>query len=593
MAKSVRIESDQIVTAEVRVGGKRIDDDIFVEEIKVECAINRIPRASIRIVDGSAVEEDFEISSSDDFVPGQELEIQVGYNGETKPIFKGIILRHAITLAAGGDTHLVISGADKAVAMTRQRHSRHFLDASDSDTLAELIREAGLSADVTNTGEVYAQALQHNATDWDYMLMRATANGMVIQVDDGKLKIAPPDLDSPELGARFGESLLSFEAEIDAATQVSNVAASAWDGATQEVINVQSREPTSNKQGNLSGSKLADAVEGSDQLLRGLGGDASQRSLESWANARHVLSRLARIRGRASFPGNADLAAGKTLELGGLGKRFNGIAYVSSVEHRVSSGEWVTEAYFGIDPALVEAGPNVDAPPAAGLRPGAHGLHIGKVVQVHDDPLGQGRIQVALPMSDAPPLWVRMMAPYAGKETGVHFLPEVNDEVVISFLDDDPDGGICLGALNSGTRPPPEKADEVNTLKTIRTRSGLRLQFNDEDNSALLETQSGRRLLMNDSENSVTLEDDLGNHVQMTESGISLTSSSDIAIKADGEVTVEAGTNMTLKAGADLDLKATNVSQTADASFSAKGSASSKLESSGTTIVKGTMVHIN
>ena len=44
--------------------------------------------------DGEASKQTFEASDTDYFVPGKEIEIKLGYRGETETVFKGIIVKH-------------------------------------------------------------------------------------------------------------------------------------------------------------------------------------------------------------------------------------------------------------------------------------------------------------------------------------------------------------------------------------------------------------------------------------------------------------------------------------------------------------------
>jgi type VI secretion system secreted protein VgrG len=51
--------------------------------------------------------------------------------------------------------------------------------------------------------------------------------------------------------------------------------------------------------------------------------------------------------------------------------------------------------------------------------------------------------------------WIRVGALHAGQETGFVAVPSVGDEVVVAFLDGDPDRPIIVGSLYNPNRPPP------------------------------------------------------------------------------------------------------------------------------------------
>ncbi len=72
--------------------------------------------------------------------------------------------------------------------------------------------------------------------------------------------------------------------------------------------------------------------------------------------------------------------------------------------------------------------------------------------------------------------WARVLQPFAGKWGGTFFLPRIGDEVIVGFLDDDPDRPIVVGSVyNSEMMPPfgplPGKMNQGG-FKTRSTKSG-------------------------------------------------------------------------------------------------------------------------
>src|SRR5690606_31854109 len=96
-----------ILSNEQGVGGA-----IGIDSIYVVKAVNRIPTARITIVDGSVPREDFEVSSGNLFVPGNEIEIKAGYHSDESTIFKGIITKHAIQSKKDKPSFLIIDLKD-------------------------------------------------------------------------------------------------------------------------------------------------------------------------------------------------------------------------------------------------------------------------------------------------------------------------------------------------------------------------------------------------------------------------------------------------------------------------------------------------
>src|SRR5579863_5487841 len=528
-----------LVSVSILAGGQEIPDTYQITQVQVQQQINRIPWAKITLLDGSPSERNFEISESGSFVPGNEIEIKAGYHNQETSIFKGIIVRHAIRVRDDGNSDLTVFCFDKAIKMTVTRKSAYFLKKSTQAIIQQLISDAGLTADVGSTGGPVDETIQYYASDWDFILCRAEANGMILTVKNGKVTVKAPDFSADSgLKITYGESLIEAEAEIDARSQLASVVSKSWDFSGQAVQQGQSSEPTVNEQGDLDGKKLAEAL-GSKAYEMITSAPVVSGDLTSWANAQLLKSRLARLRGKVSFPGSTKPEPGKIVELAGLGARFNGKAFVSGVMHRIELGDWVTEVDFGLSPRwFVEEQSDIEARPAAGLLPSIQGLQIGKVKKINDDPGGQTRIQVDVPMiaPSGDGVWARIGSGYATKKAGLFFMPEVGDEVILSFVNNDPSFPVILGSLYSSQRTSPFAPDEKNTNKAIVSNSQLKITMDDDKKIIQIRTPGGHIVTLSDDKQSITIVDSNSNKLEMSSSGIALTSPSDIKLKATGQI---------------------------------------------------------
>lgn len=79
------------------------------------------------------------------------------------------------------------------------------------------------------------------------------------------------------------------------------------------------------------------------------------------------------------------------------------------------------------------------------------GLHRA-VVKSTTDPNRKGRVLVTVPSVSDEPKWAALCVPHG---RNVVDLPEVGDEVIVAFANDDPRSPICLGSLWDGQSPPP------------------------------------------------------------------------------------------------------------------------------------------
>ena len=172
-------------------------------------------------------------------------------------------------------------------------------------------------------------------------------------------------------------------------------------------------------------------------------------------------------------------------------------------------------------------------------RPRLYGVYPALVTDVQD-PDNQGRVQIKLPLVEEADgatalAWARLATLMAGGDRGTWFIPEVNDEVLVAFTAGDPRRPVVIGALWNGVDAPPETMDSANNVRSVTSRSGHKLSFDDTAGSekVVLETQGGHTF---------TLDDAAGGTVTLTHSN-----GATVKIDAAGiiEITAPAGLDVT------------------------------------------------
>ena len=596
MAESPKIVGESLVRLSIFCNGTKIDDTYRVIAVTVKKKVNKIPFARIILQDGDMPNADFPISNTDDFKPGAEVKVNAGYMQEEETIFQGIVIKHGISITRANASRLIVECRDKAAKMTVGRKNANYVDSKDSDIITALIgNHSGLSADVGQTKAQYKELVQYYCTDWDYMLSRAEVNGLLVIVEDGKITVKAPQTDSsPQLKVTYGQDLMEFQGEIDARTQLAAVKGIAWDPKTQAITEQDGGKPTLNAQGDLSSDDLAKVVDLQSFKLQ-TSVPVDKTGLKAWADAQMLKSGLARIRGKMKFQGSAKARAGELIELEGVGNRFKGNVFVSSVFHEISQGNWITEVEFGLGPDWLTEKRDIVAPPASGLLPGIEGLQVGVVKKLDEDPEGEHKIQVSVPVLQAETegVWARLAKFYASEGIGAFFVPEIGDEVVLGYFNNDPCHPVILGSLYSSKRKPPYSLTADNFTKAIVTKSELKIEFDDEKKVTTIETPGGNKIVISDDDKSILLADQNNNTVKLGSDGIALDSPKDIKITAKGKVSVDATGDLELNAKADVKIAGMNVNNEAKVGFVAKGNANAELSASGQTTVKGAMVMIN
>ena len=571
-----------LATFKIFSDGEQVPPSVGVAMIAVRKAVNKIPTAKLVLFDGDIATGEFQLSEGELFKPGVKLKIDAGYHNLEETIFEGIIIKHGLEINPEKASRLILELRDPIIKMTVGRKNKYFFESSDSDVMEELIgKYSDLSADVESTSLTHAEIVQYHATDWDFIMSRADANGKIITTEAGTVTIQKPQTSAdPVLELQYGDNVVEFEADMDARQQYSATKGLSWDFIKQEIAEKEGADPGNISPGDISGDDLA-AVIGLESFQMQHGGLLADEELQAWTDAGLMRSRLAKIQGRVKLLGDNTVKPGDMVELKGFGSRFNGKAFVSSVYHEFSPNQkWFTHLGLGLDPKWFsqEYDDIIDVA-ASGLLPAVKGLHIGIVTALEGDPDGENRIQVKLPMIslEEDGIWARYASPDAGNERGIYFRPELDDEVIVAFINEDPRDPVVLGMLHSSSKPTPFEAADDNHEKGIVTREKLKVVFNDEKKTIDIETPNGNKLQFTDEDGAILLEDENGNKISMNADGITIESAKDIILKASGDISME-GTGIEIKASAQL---------------KAEGSAGAEVSSGGQTVISGSLVQIN
>jgi Rhs element Vgr protein len=563
----------------VKAGGAEVARSNHLVAAYVTKAVNRIAAARLVYLDGSAAVGDFPLSNAGTFLPGVEVEILAGAGSSPVTLFRGVVVKQSLKVRDHTAPQLVVECRHAAVKLTVGRKSAYYLDQTDADAITAILSAAGVDHEVAATSVRHKQQVQYASTDWDYLVSRAEANGRLVLTNDGKVTVKAPVLSgSPELSFQFGATILELDAEMDARGQFAGVSSYTWDPAQQAVVKKDAADPGVAAPGNVSSAELAGVV---DLPHLPLAHPAlPEEEAQAWADAEWLKSKMSKTSGRLKCEGIATVNPGELASLGGVGDRFSGTIFVTAVRHDFDQVQgWKTHVQFGDTERWLAEEARVSAPKAGALLPGVSGLVTGVVVS-NEDPDGEDRVRVRIPLvsPDADGSWARVAVLDAGKDRGFFFRPEIGDEVVLGFLDDDPRQAVILGMLHSSARPAPLQGSDKNDEKLYQSRAKLKLYFNDDTKVIELETPAGNRLTMSEQEKTIRIADQNGNTIEMTTDGIRIESAKALSLKAATELTLEAGTSFSAKGSSELKLE---------------GMGSAEISSTGVTKVKGSLVMIN
>ncbi len=171
--------------------------------------------------------------------------------------------------------------------------------------------------------------------------------------------------------------------------------------------------------------------------------------------------------------------------------RMNDEYLIISIEHHLRATEAVREQEYRCCFTCIPT--NIAYHCTAQPKPNIQGLQSATVTgpsntRIHHDK--QGRIKVLFHWDrtgkndDTSSCWLRVAQSLAGNEFGAQFIPRVGDEVLVSFLDGDPDRPVVLASVYNGRHVPPYPVTTQFGIRTHSTPNGNtsncnELRFND------------------------------------------------------------------------------------------------------------------
>jgi len=177
-----------------------------------------------------------------------------------------------------------------------------------------------------------------------------------------------------------------------------------------------------------------------------------------------------------------------------------------------------------------------------------------------------GRVKIEFPWdrkelnSERSSCWVRVASSWAGDHFGAVTIPRVGMEVVVSFLEGDPDKPLITGCVSNRVTAPPYSLPDHKTRTVLRSESSPRnggyneLSIEDRAGQELIHVRAQRDMAQKIG-NSFQLE--VGNERRETINGNSYTRAGrSLDIEAGQQVLLKAGASVVLDAGASITLKA-------------------------------------
>lgn len=460
----------------------------------------------------------------------------IGYIGETASIsfvhrqtgesydFEGIITQVEMVGSMGETGGVAIHGTSPTILYENNRTLDSWMDQSLSTIIKEATQEYGKVNLVSNPK--YAAPIpymaQYNESVFDFMNRLSALYGEWFYYDGTKVYFGKPDRDNTEK--------IVYDMDLEEVRLVANLVpgkSARYDYVAQE-----------NKQHNADTPAKPDGMNDLQSIAHSCSEKAYTAKMTSAADP-HVTDK-AELDEQMRIVKNASGA--NLLNIKGIGKtcriRIGEIIDVSfpdrmklpplgkfrivGIEHEVRRDGHYSNSFVGVPDGTVHIPvPDVKRPLA---------LPELATVKENNDDKGQGRVKVAFDWqkNGKTTNWIRVQTPNAGvsgavpKNRGWVFVPEIGDQVMVSYEHGNPDRPYVTGSVfHSGSG---KGGDKDNKVKSIITRSGNAIVFDDETGSIVITDQTGKQLIMLDGTDAITV---------MAKKSITLTNEAESVIVMD------------------------------------------------------------
>lgn len=580
-------------------GNKDLSKDLV--DLRIRHDLNATSICTLRVLD---VDRDL----SEFFLGKLGTDVDVSYDGVS--CFKGLLVEVGSEQQAGAGSQMLLRCMDTTYALSHQAHFRSFENQTYTDVVKKLLTNAGI------TGPKLASELNKFAPP--YLLQEGTSMALITDIclrtgtrwhmRDDVFHVASKPVKTHKLVSSDKPDaktlqVQSLTATYTAAPHAKGVEVRGWDHATTAEVVQKVPWPKEKKNG------LADlAASGAGMMVKEpmvLAAAAAGSTEEAKALATSVAARAAAESTRVNCvlvdPAPA-LMVDDAVDIAGYGK-LSGTYTLTRVEHRFGNGRrWETSIWAGYRPPTVLGAASAGHNEVLARR---NQLDVGVVSDINDKS-GSTRVKVSYPSrhGDFISAWARILGAGAGAKRGMHWIPEVGDEVIVGYLGGDSRFPVVIGGLwkpDDGSAPA-AKADAIKdgsvVTRSMTTRLGSTLEFSDgtsdetkhirlgvtSSNKPELRLGADRADLVLDDGKPLTIKAG-ATTIEITDKGVINITGKSVNIKADQDVKIE-GTKVTIKGTSGVDV---------DGGGSKVGlkSGQASLESAGSTAVKGMKVDLN
>ncbi len=270
---------------------------------------------------------------------GDKVDIHLGMD-QTARIFSGKI--DNLSARFGDESSLTVSGFSWLHVLTFGTETQVYQDISDGDIAQAVARRNNLSAEVDATTTRYPQVTQNNQSDFQFLLSRAKRIGYELSATEKSLIFKQSKEDGASVATlNFGINLMDFSATINNLDQGSSVEVRGWDMMKKQAFAGSAGSGDEDSKMGKSDTGFKVASQSSATVIQ-TSDPEDLNNAKSIAKDKYNELLLDFMTGQGQCLGNNKMKAGKNIKIEGVGSKFSGIYYLSSVTHDLDSQGYYT-----------------------------------------------------------------------------------------------------------------------------------------------------------------------------------------------------------------------------------------------------------
>jgi len=475
---------------------------------------------------------------------GKKMTVRTKKSGA--PAFLGVVTNVSLHRKNSDFGHILVSGYSTTYLLENGRNFHSWSDCTLDDIVKGLCTDAGVRMQVhSEYTETIDYICQYNESDFAFIKRLALQYNEWLYYNGTELIFGKPKLPEP-VGLEFGTSLTSLDIGVQTLARPAKV-------FSYLAMHDQSlAEPTPDNASSGQDILGRNAFQASLDIFKKPANQYALPRINYSTEMRNYVRKKQEAEAAESHyvigrSEHTELTVGSIVKLtssflervGSVTSESLGKFIIIDITHTASEEGYYSNEFRAI-PAVTHylPLPDVDMPIAE--------PQMAKVTK-NEDKLGHGRVKVRMnwQTGNMSTNWIRVMTPDGGSSDEVRtnrgfvFIPEVGDYVLVGFRHGDPNRPYVMGSLFNGTTGAGGFAE--NHKKSLTTRSGSTITFDDAAHTILLQTTHANKIFVDERNGTIAISS--AEEVNVNTKNVNINASEDMKINV--------GKNLELNVGED------------------------------------------